>query len=88
MICVVATTRHCACLVFVPDPRWMALHKLWLARKRPKDQRQGEVLLDVTRWLLVNTHPLDIDFVLSLPVVFRGLFDERARSRRFVPSGL
>ena len=52
---VVDTVRGRACLLYVPDPRWMALHKLWLAKKpernpakKPKDQRQGEVLLDAT----------------------------------------
>jgi hypothetical protein len=49
---VVATVRGRACPLYVPDPRWMALHKLWLAdkpqrkaSKREKDRRQGEVLL-------------------------------------------
>ena len=37
------------CPIFAPDPRWMALHKLWLAdkpernaNKRSKDRAQGE----------------------------------------------
>ncbi|MBK7005831.1 MAG: hypothetical protein IPH37_12410 [Burkholderiales bacterium] len=71
---VVATVRGRACPLYVPDPRWMALHKLWLAKKpernpakKPKDQRQGEVLLDATRYFLSDSHPLDIDFVLALP---------------------
>ena len=41
---VVATLRQRACPLYVPDPRWMALHKLWLsakpernALKKPKD---------------------------------------------------
>jgi hypothetical protein len=36
------------------DPRWMDLHKLWLAdkpqrnvRTKDKDRRQGEALLDI-----------------------------------------
>ena len=29
---VVATLRGRACPLYVPDPRWMGLHKLWLAR--------------------------------------------------------
>ncbi len=48
---VVATIRQRACPLYVPDPRWMALHKLWLSRKpernamkQPKDLRQGDPL--------------------------------------------
>ena len=49
---VVASRDGRSCPIFAPDPRWMALHKLWLAEKpernaakRPKDRRQGDVLL-------------------------------------------
>lgn len=56
---VVATIRGRACPLYAPDPRWMALHELWLSQKpgrsalkKPKDQRQGEVLLDATRFFL------------------------------------
>ena len=71
---VVATVRGRACPLYVPDPRWMALHKLWLsekaernAAKKPKDRRQGDVLLDATLLFLGHSHPLDIDFVMALP---------------------
>ena len=89
---VVATVRGRACPLYVPDPRWMALHKLWLAlkpernaAKRPKDQRQGDVLLDATRHFLGASHPLDVDFVLALPEELRPLFDQWCQSRGFVP---
>ncbi len=89
---VVATVRGRACPLYVPDPRWMALHKLWLARKpernpakRPKDQRQGEVLLDATRFFLSDSHPLNIDFVLSLPEELQSHFNAWCESRHFVP---
>lgn len=89
---VVATVRGRACPLYVPDPRWMALHKLWLAKKpernptkKPKDQRQGEVLLDATRFFLSDSHPLNIDFVLSLPEELHPYFNAWCESRHFVP---
>ncbi len=89
---VVATVRGRACPLYVPDPRWMALHKLWLAKKtgrnpakKPKDQRQGEVLLDATRFFLSDSHPLNIDFVLSLPEELQPHFNAWCESRHFVP---
>lgn len=90
---VVATVRGRACPLYVPDPRWMALHKLWLAQKpernpakKPKDQRQGEVLLDATRFFLCDSHPLNIDFVLSLPEELQSQFNAWCESRHYVPS--
>ena len=89
---VVATVRGRACPLYVPDPRWMALHKLWLAKKpernpakKPKDQRQGEVLLDATRYFLTDSHPLNIDFVMSLPEELQPHFNAWCASRHFVP---
>ncbi len=90
---VVATQRHRACPLYVPDPRWMALHKLWLskkpernAQKRPKDARQGEVLLDTCRYFLADAYPLDIDFVLNLPEELRDLFNDWTRRNAFDPA--
>ncbi len=89
---VVATLRQRACPLFVPDPRWMALHKLWLARKpernalkRPKDRRQGEVLLSACRYFLADSYPIDIDFVLELPPELRDLFTQWAEAEDFDP---
>lgn len=89
---VVATQRHRSCPLYVPDPRWMALHKLWLAKKpernaqkRPKDARQGEVLLDACRYFLADAYPLDIDFVFALPSELRDLFNDWAQRNSFVP---
>jgi hypothetical protein len=91
--CVVATVRMRACPLYVPDPRWMALHKLWLSQKpqrdrnkKPKDERQGNVLLDAARYFLADSHPLDIDFVLSLPDDLRDIFNAWATDRNFDPS--
>lgn len=89
---VVATIRNRACPLYVPDPRWMALHKLWLAHKpernvakKPKDLRQGEVLLDAVRYFLTDSHPLDVDFVLDLPEELKPHFDAWCSSRHFIP---
>ncbi len=89
---VVATIRNRACPLHVPDPRWMALHKLWLAEKpdrkaskKSKDARQGEVLLDAVRWFLSNSHPIDSDFVIDLPEELQPYFNRWARERNFTP---
>lgn len=89
---VVATLRGRACPLYVPDPRWMGLHKLWLARKpernaaqRPKDLRQGEVLLDAVRHFMQASHPLDVDFLMGLPEELRDHFDKWCMERQFVP---
>lgn len=57
----------------VPDPRWFALQKLWLAAqgkrnplKRPKDEKQGLGLLDVIATHMVQ-YPLDDAFAAALP---------------------
>lgn len=70
----------------------MALHKLWLSQKpqrdrakRPKDERQGNVLMDATRHFLADTYPLGIDFVVELPDELREIFNAWAASRRFDP---
>jgi hypothetical protein len=88
-----ATQQHRACPLYVPDPRWRALHKLWLskkpernAQKRPKDARQGEVLLDACRYFLADAYPLDIDFVLNLPEELRDLFKDWTQSIGFDPA--
>ena len=89
---VVATQRHRACPLYVPDPRWMAVHKLGLARKpernaqkRPKDARQGQVLLDACRYFLTDAYPLDVDFVLDLPVELRDLFNDWVQGAGYDP---
>jgi hypothetical protein len=57
----------------VPDPRWFALHKLWMsaqakrsALKRPKDAKQGLALLDAVA-LAMPHYPLDAAFQAALP---------------------
>jgi hypothetical protein len=90
---VVATVRGRASPLVVPDPRFMALHKLWLAdkpernpAKRNKDRRQGNVLLDGVRYFSQASHPLNVDFVFDLPEELRSIFDRWCTETGFIPS--
>jgi hypothetical protein len=60
--------------IVAPDPRWMALHKLWLSeqakrnvQKRPKDRVQGIALLDAIERFMPH-YPLDQAFERELPI--------------------
>jgi len=62
-----------AARLVVPDPRWFALHKLWLssqakrtALKIHKDRRQGLAVLDAVAQAMPH-YPLDAAFVDSIP---------------------
>ena len=90
---VVATLRGRAAQLVVPDPRWMALHKLWLADKperradkKDKDRRQGTFLLDAARYFLQASHPLNIDFVFKLLDKLRLHFDQWCADAGFIPA--
>ena len=90
---VVATLRGRACPLTVPDPRFMALHKLWLAdkpernpAKKEKDRRQGNVLLDAVRYFMESSHPLNVDFVFELPEMLQPTFDAWCAERQFIPA--
>ena len=59
--------------IVAPDPRWFALQKLWMAGqpkrnalKRPKDRKQGTMLLDVIAQTMPQ-YPLDSAFEAGLP---------------------
>ena len=89
---VVATVLGRACPLTVPDPRFMALHKLWLAdkpernpAKRDKDRRQGDVLMDAVRHFMQASHPVNVDFVLDVPEDLRPTFDQWCAARQFIP---
>jgi hypothetical protein len=89
---VVATIKGRACPLYVPDPRWMALHKMWLAEKperntakKGKDQRQGNVLLDAVRYFLADIYRLDVDFLSELPDELRPHFDKWCATRKYIP---
>lgn len=69
-------------LVAVPDPRYFALHKLWLSerpkrireRKAPKDAAQGKTLLKAMQEFMPH-YPMDDEFVRSLPNALRQILD-------------
>jgi hypothetical protein len=59
--------------IVAPDPRWFAVHKLWMAEKpqrnplkKPKDRNQGTALLKAVQQFMPH-YPLDDDFCASLP---------------------
>jgi len=63
--------------IVAPDPRWYALHKLWLGRqakrnalKRRKDIQQGRALLDAVQEAMPQ-YPLNDAFERSLPQELR-----------------
>lgn len=66
--------------ILAPDPRWLALHKLWLseqskrsALKRPKDRKQGLLILDAVAEAMPQ-YPLDDAFEAQLPGELAPLF--------------
>jgi hypothetical protein len=70
-----------AARLFVPDPRWFALQKLWMAekpgrdpQKKPKDGKQGIALLDAT-WQTMPHYPLDAAFFEGLPDELKPHFE-------------
>ena len=73
--------------IVAPDPRWFALHKLWLSAqakrnplKRPKDARQGAVLLDTVATAMPQ-YPLDAAFQAELPEELAPIYSRWAEER-------
>lgn len=67
--------------IVAPDPRWFALHKLWMSQqakrnplKRPKDRKQGLALLDAVAEAMPH-YPLDAAFEAAIPSELQGCFD-------------
>lgn len=74
--------------IVAPDPRWFALHKLWLGAqakrnplKRRKDTVQGVALLDAVSEAMPH-YSLDHEFVKSLPDELVPYWEEWAKARR------
>lgn len=69
-------------LAVAPDPRYFAVHKLWLSRrpkrirdgKAPKDATQGRALLAAIRDFM-PLYPLDEGFIASLPKQLRDVWE-------------
>ena len=64
--------------ISAPDPRYFALHKLWLSERRgrpaikaTKDRHQGEALLKVARGHMPR-YPMDDSFLAGLPDPLRA----------------
>ena len=73
--------------IVAPDPRWFALHKLWLGAqakrnplKRRKDTVQGEALLDAINEAMPH-YPLNEEFVDSLPGDLMPYWNEWMKQR-------
>lgn len=73
--------------IAAPDPRWFALHKLWLGTqakrdplKRRKDNVQGSALLDAVSEAMPH-YPLDDAFVDSLPDELTPYWEKWAKGR-------
>lgn len=70
-----------AARMVVPDPRWFALQKLWMAekperaaQKKRKDLKQGRALLDAV-WLTMRHYPLNDTFYEELPAELRPHYE-------------
>lgn len=68
--------------IIAPDPRWFALHKLWMSdkpgrsqQKKPKDRKQGLLLLHAVAEAMPH-YPLDQAFASELPSELLSHFDE------------
>lgn len=71
-----------AARMVVPDPRWFALQKLWMAekprrdpQKKPKDRKQGNAVLDAV-WVAMRHYPLDENFYKELPDELKPHFEQ------------
>ena len=76
-----------AARIVVPDPRWFALHKLWLSAqdkrnpfKRRKDREQGLGVLGAVAEAMPH-YPLDDAFERSLPAELAPVWAEWRASR-------
>ncbi|MBA3678363.1 MAG: hypothetical protein H0W74_13340 [Sphingosinicella sp.] len=68
--------------IVAPDPRWFALHKIWMSKKprrnplkKPKDLIQGRALLDAVAQAMPH-FPLDAEFEKALPSELTPHFKE------------
>jgi hypothetical protein len=81
VVCSLSTTAIAARIV-APDPRWMALHKMWLSRqakrksnKRPKDARQGALLLQAVSERM-PAWPINKAFEAEIPLELKPIYSE------------
>ncbi len=76
-----------AARIVAPDPRWFALHKLWLSTQekrnpfeRRKDREQGLVVLDAVAEAMPQ-YPLDAAFERGIPPELEPFWMEWQDSR-------
>src|SRR3546814_6159420 len=74
--------------IVAPDPRWFALHKLWMSEqakrnplKRPKDRKQGLALLDAVVEAMPH-YPLDEAFEAAIQPDLQEIFEKDRKSTR------
>ena len=79
--------------ILAPDPRWFALQKLWLsaqakrsALKRPKDAKQGKLLLDAIAETMPQ-FPLDAAFEAEIPKPLQPYYQNWQQNRKGDGSG-
>jgi hypothetical protein len=84
---VIACRDATAARIVAPDPRWFALHKLWLSRqakrnpfKRRKDHEQGMGVLDAVAEAMPH-YPLDEAFAAGLPPELEPMWAEWRAAR-------
>jgi hypothetical protein len=85
---VVACRDATAARIVAPDPRWFALHKLWLSAqakrnplKRRKDREQGLGVLDAVAEAMPH-YPLDAAFAAEIPPELEPLWRNWRAGRR------
>jgi len=86
---VVVTRDLKSARIIAPDPRWFALHKLWMSekprrnpQKKPKDRKQGSLLLHAIT-LAMPHYPLDDAFISELPPELLTCFEDWRVRRAF-----
>lgn len=73
--------------IVAPDPRWFALHKLWMSQqakrnplKRGKDAIQGRILLNTVSVAMPH-YPLDAAFEAELPDELVSVYEAWSKDR-------
>ena len=78
--------------IVAPDPRWMALHKIWLSQKPErnklkvtKDFKQGDRLLNLVMEKMQYEYPIDTQFVSLLPNELKSILDKYIVPKKIRP---
>jgi hypothetical protein len=78
--------------IVAPDPRWFALHKLWMSAqakrnplKRPKDRKKGLTLLDAVHHAMPQ-YPINAAFEAGIPEDFLPYYKEWQSAQSAIPA--